>query len=423
MSLPIRWKKNRRLLAVAALILCQSVLLQAFTAPEPAWGSSDQQPRTGGIVAPLKEKIETALSLLSQLLPSPAYAVESAWSTSREINQGDETIGHLEASIENGWLHARRLDANREPIWHVVLARATAAAPPTLKTGHLLEVRHADGRYFVRDLAGRVSAACEKPETDPMSGVDLTHLPSAATQSSGHSGGLQHTSLSQDNWIWMIVGHQDRPWQIAVRRSPDILVPETERVGGSSIGLVEFQRDDATLTYDGETLQARYITMDETLRELSRRNLQAGTLPPEIDAERWLNPPTKTFKERTFPVKKIGYLRDRVILLDFWATWCTPCVAKLPSVQKLHEKYADRGLVIIAVHSAQNADQMDSFLQQHDYTFPILLDTGETLKRYGIEGIPQYILIGKGGKLVSSGLRTHLPSEEEIEKLLAASGS
>ena len=111
------------------------------------------------------------------------------------------------------------------------------------------------------------------------------------------------------------------------------------------------------------------------------------------------------------------------VVMDFWATWCTPCVAKLPSVQKLHEKYADRGLVIIAVHSAQNADQMDSFLQQHDYTFPILLDTGETLKRYGIEGIPQYILIGKGGKLVSSGLRTHLPSEEEIEKLLAASGS
>jgi len=291
-------KKTRRTFILAALILCQSVLIQAFTAPAPAWSSSDQQPYTGGIVAPLKAKLETALSLFNQFLPSPAYAAESAWSDTREIRQGDETTGYLEASIQNGWLHARRLDAAHLPIWHVVLARAVASAPPTLKTGHLLEVRHADGRYFIRDLAGRVSAACEKPETDPMSGVDLTHLPNAITQSSGQAGGLKFTTSQEGNWIWMIVGHEERPWQIAVRMSPDILVPETGRVGGSGIGLVEFQRDDATLTYDGETL-----------------------------------------------------------------------------------------------------------------------------KRYGIEGIPQYILIGKNGRLVSSGLRTHLPSEEEIEKLLAASGS
>ena len=66
---------------------------------------------------------------------------------------------------------------------------------------------------------------------------------------------------------------------------------------------------------------------------------------------------------------------------------------------------------------------MDTFLQKHDYTFPIILDTGETLKRYGIEGIPKYALIGKDGTLVSSGLRDYLPDEEEIEKLLAAAGS
>jgi len=423
MSRPEFWKKTRHTLSIATLLLCQSTILQAFTAPAPAWGSSDQQPHTGGIVAPLQEKLETALSLLSQLLPSSAYAAESAWSDTREIHLNGEITGYLQASIQNGWLHARRLDADREPIWHVVLARANASAPPTLKTGTLLEVRHADGRYFIRDLAGRGSAACEKPETDPMSGVDLTHLQSHLTQSSGQAGGLQFTSSKSGQWIWMIVGHQDRPWQIAVRMSPDILVPETGRVGGSGIGLVEFQRDDATLTYDGETLQARYITMEETLRELNRRNLQAGTLPPEIDAERWLNPPTKTFKERTFPVKKLAYLHGRVVLLDFWATWCTPCVAKLPSVQKLHEEYADRGLVVVAVHSAHNADQMDTFLQKHDYTFPIILDTGETLKRYGIEGIPKYALIGKDGTLVSSGLRDYLPDEEEIEKLLAAAGS
>ncbi|MCC7262859.1 MAG: TlpA family protein disulfide reductase [Candidatus Latescibacteria bacterium] len=162
------------------------------------------------------------------------------------------------------------------------------------------------------------------------------------------------------------------------------------------------------------------MAMEEATREMNRRGLAAGTKPPEIDVQRWVNPPMSEFQGKKYELKKLAHLTGNVVLVDFWATWCTPCVEKLPYVQKLHEKYAGQGLVVVAVHSVK-AEEMDAFLQKHGYSFPIALDTGETARRFGVEGIPQYVLIGRDGKLVNSGLKRSPPSEAEIERLLAAS--
>jgi thiol-disulfide isomerase/thioredoxin len=160
--------------------------------------------------------------------------------------------------------------------------------------------------------------------------------------------------------------------------------------------------------------------MEEATREMNRRGLAAGTKPPEIDVQRWINPFSVEFRGKKHEIKTLAHLYGNVVLVDFWATWCTPCVEKLPYVQKLHEKYAGQGLVVVAVHSVK-AEEMDTFLQKHEYSFPMALDTGETARRFGIEGIPQYVLIGRDGKLVHSGLKHSPPDEAEIERLLAAS--
>jgi thiol-disulfide isomerase/thioredoxin len=110
-------------------------------------------------------------------------------------------------------------------------------------------------------------------------------------------------------------------------------------------------------------------------------------------------------------------LRGKVVLIDFWGTWCGPCVKKLPALEALHKKYRDRGLVVIGVHSEQAGDLVAEFLDKEPLSFPIAVDTGDTAKSYAVDSWPTYFLIDKAGK-AQWGFSSSLPREAEIEKLL-----
>ena len=128
--------------------------------------------------------------------------------------------------------------------------------------------------------------------------------------------------------------------------------------------------------------------------------------------KRWVNP---------MPTEQLKALHQApVILIDFWATWCTPCVAEMLTVQALYDQYADQGFIVVALHSSHQSQDMDDFVAEHSYTMPIALDTGETYRRFGVEGIPQYVLIGRDGRLAETGLLGSVPRAEQIETLLAA---
>jgi len=353
---------------------------------------------------------------------------EISWNEVKEIRTPEAVVGQVEARIEDGWLHARRLDSDGQLLWHVVLGRAAAAEPPVVKTDGAIEVRHANDRYFMRDIGGRrLTGVRARLAPDAFAGIDTAFLEGAVPHMSGMGGGQGIAAREKEGWMWVILGPGEDPEKgirpaAVIRLTPTLLVSKTGHGSSSGAGLVEFVRDEATLSDDGEVLQARYVTLEEMRRELNRRNLAAGTLPPEVDIQRWINPPMHEFQGQKYPLNKLAYLRGKVVLLDFWATWCTPCIDKLPYIQELNEKYAHAGLVVVAVHSATQAGQMEGFVQQHGYSFPIALDTGETAQRYGVEGIPQYVLIGKDGTLVYSGLRYDPPAEAEIETLLKGGG-
>lgn len=86
-----------------------------------------------------------------------------------------------------------------------------------------------------------------------------------------------------------------------------------------------------------------------------------------------------------------------VILLNFWATWCGPCVEEMPAFQKLYEEYGDK-ISILAVDVSEDKETVDSFLADKDYTFPIAYDEdGSVSNKYPTEGIPYTLVIGKDG--------------------------
>lgn len=90
-----------------------------------------------------------------------------------------------------------------------------------------------------------------------------------------------------------------------------------------------------------------------------------------------------------------------VILLNFWATWCGPCVGEMPAFPRLVEKYGD-DLTLIAVDLGENAKDVESFLERNGYEFPVALDPdGDIGSLYPTDGIPYTVLIGRDGKIAS----------------------
>lgn len=135
----------------------------------------------------------------------------------------------------------------------------------------------------------------------------------------------------------------------------------------------------------------------------------AGVEAPEVKVGKLLNSPV--------PFESLSELQGSAVLLEFWATWCGPCVAQIPHMVEIHNKYADRGLVILAMSNEPLAT-VEPFVQQKGMVYPIGIDAGSTaMKTYGVQGIPRAFLIDKDGKIAWTDHPARL-TEAEIEKVL-----
>ncbi len=100
---------------------------------------------------------------------------------------------------------------------------------------------------------------------------------------------------------------------------------------------------------------------------------------------------------------RLAELRGRVVVLNFWATWCEPCREELPGMQALADHLADRGLVVLAVNYEERADAVRSYAGEAALTVPVLLDhDGAVARRYGVTGLPASFFVDRRGALVGS---------------------
>jgi thiol-disulfide isomerase/thioredoxin len=75
--------------------------------------------------------------------------------------------------------------------------------------------------------------------------------------------------------------------------------------------------------------------------------------------------------------------RGKVVFLNFWATWCAPCIQEMPTMEKLHQDLGKQGLVILAINFQETPDQVKEFFGEHNFTFTALLDRdGKVFERY-----------------------------------------
>lgn len=114
-------------------------------------------------------------------------------------------------------------------------------------------------------------------------------------------------------------------------------------------------------------------------------------------------------------------LKEGPVLLDFWATWCKPCVKAFPELQELFEKYEGRGLrvVTVSVDSPKSQARVAPLISSKKYTFEVLLDTqGRVAKRYNIMALPRTLLISPAGEIVYATVGNRPTSHKELEQAI-----
>ncbi|MEI6514385.1 MAG: TlpA disulfide reductase family protein [bacterium] len=117
-------------------------------------------------------------------------------------------------------------------------------------------------------------------------------------------------------------------------------------------------------------------------------------------------------------------LAGKVVLVDFWASWCGPCKTSFPSLEKLQKLYGERGLVVLAVNQDKTDKAMRTFLTDHPATFPIVRDTqNQLIAEADVSSMPASFLVDREGKIRHlhkgfHGEKTLAEYEQEIGVLL-----
>jgi cytochrome c biogenesis protein CcmG/thiol:disulfide interchange protein DsbE len=134
--------------------------------------------------------------------------------------------------------------------------------------------------------------------------------------------------------------------------------------------------------------------------------------------------PDFTLKTTTGEIYTLSDLKGQAVLVNLWATWCPPCRAEMPAMQRIYEEYQEQGLVILAVNMTYQDAPLDimPFVNEYRLTFPILLDeTGKVAHLYQLPSLPSSYFINRAGiitEVVIGGPMSEALLRTRIEKIL-----
>jgi cytochrome c biogenesis protein CcmG/thiol:disulfide interchange protein DsbE len=132
-------------------------------------------------------------------------------------------------------------------------------------------------------------------------------------------------------------------------------------------------------------------------------------------------PSFRLINSKGAPVSLSQY-KGKVVLLDFWATWCTGCKVEIPWYIQFSRKYKRDGLVVLGVAMDDTWQPVKPFVREKKMNYPVVLGNKEIAKQYGLVGMPKTLLIDRDGRIAWSftGIVDRDKFEDELKSLLAA---
>lgn len=114
---------------------------------------------------------------------------------------------------------------------------------------------------------------------------------------------------------------------------------------------------------------------------------------------------------------KLGDYRGKVVIINFWASWCPPCRYELPSMERLWQKVKDKNVIMLAINIGEDADTIFEFTSEYMLSFPLLMDLDSSvIQKYPVLGIPTTFVIDPDGRLVYRAVGTREWDDEEMVK-------
>ena len=189
-------------------------------------------------------------------------------------------------------------------------------------------------------------------------------------------------------------------------------------VTGTMNAVSGYLSEDVTEQEDQQENEVEPVSEAET--EESQKDVDPQPLPPSIDF---------TLKDQFGNTHTLSDYKGKTIFLNFWATWCPPCRAEMPDIQKLYEAYdteGDNALIVLGVAGPEigqegTEEEITAFLEEQGYTYPVLMDTsGELFQAYGVSALPTTYMIDRDGNIFGyvSGMLSMDMMENIIEQTM-----
>ena len=164
--------------------------------------------------------------------------------------------------------------------------------------------------------------------------------------------------------------------------------------------LVRYEHVEAPVNFDDEQYCAAIARLEAD--DLKRQHPEF--MLTDITGKKW----------------KFSDLRGKVVLVNFWATWCPPCRKEMPDLDALYQRFAARGFVVFGI-SDEEKQKVEPFIREHKVSFPVLLDPGRKVNdAFVVEGIPKSFVYDRDGKLVAQSI--DMRTQKQFLEMLGKAG-